>query len=331
MLELRIEEYREELQEKWDDFVLTKSTNGTFLQTRNFLNEHGNRFTDRSLLICKGTNTIVAVVPACETFDGNKKIYNSHGGSTFGGVVIGNEFYDIEHVEAMIGVLEDYVKDNGYDEVRLCCTSDIFARRDTELLKYFLYQKGYREYDELSCYIDFNDYKEDVASNFSAARRRGCKYAHRYAMELKKLETRTELEEFYQILCDNLRKYDTKPVHSLEELVEFKEKRLADVVEFYGVYMEKRIIAGSMVFKFEMRVFHTQYLAADQSCLNLYPMNFLDEGLITTARDEGFQYFSFGISTEDKGRILNKSLAQFKEGFGAKFGINRTYIKKVER
>lgn len=65
----------------------------------------------------------------------------------------------------------------------------------------------------------------------------------------------------------------------LEELIEFKEKRLVDIVEFYGVYHEDKMIAGSMVFNFQMNVFHTQYLAADQQYLNLYPMNFLNTNL----------------------------------------------------
>lgn len=42
-----------------------QSCNGTFLQTRNFLNYHGNKFKDTSFAIYKGQGTIVAVVPAC--------------------------------------------------------------------------------------------------------------------------------------------------------------------------------------------------------------------------------------------------------------------------
>lgn len=327
MLELKIKGYSEELQGKWDDFVMTGSLNGTFLQTRNFLNYHGSRYKDASLLLYKGIDTIVAVVPACVTADGHKKIYNAHAGSTFGGIVIGNQFNDIEHVESIMNALEVFFRANGYDEVRLRCTSEIFAKGNTELLQYFLYQKGYSVYEELSSYIDFNHYNEDIITNFSSGRRRDYKYALKYGMELRKIHTREGIKDFYQLLCDNLEKYNTKPVHTFEELVEFKEKRLTDIVEFYGVYIQDRMIAGSMVFRFENRVFHTQYLAADQRCLKLYPMNFLDERLISLAKEEGFRYFSFGISTEEKGKVLNKSLAQFKAGFGTQFGINRTYVK----
>ena len=78
------------------------------------------------------------------------------------------------------------------------------------------------------------------------------------------------------------------------------------------------MVAGSMVFKFENRVFHTQYLAADPIYLKFYTMNYLDGELISLAMRSGYRFFSFGISTEEQGRILNKSLAQFKEGFGTR-------------
>lgn len=330
MLELNIKEYREELQEKWDKFVMLDSVNGTFLQTRNFLNYHGNRYKDASLLVYKGTNTIVAVIPACVIWDGEKRIYSSHAGSTFGGIVIGEQFNNIEHIEKIIDVLEEFFREQGYQEVRFRCTGEIFAKGNTVLLQYFLYQKGYVSYEELNCFIDFKQYHEDIVSNFSAGKRRDYKYALKYNMEFRKIDTIQGIAEFYRILCANLEKYHTKPVHTLEELVEFSEKRLAHIVEFYGVYIKDSIIAGSMVFKFEKRVFHTQYLAADQGYLKFYPMNFLDEQLISLAKEEGFRYFSFGISTEDKGKILNKSLAKFKEGFGTQFGINRTYVKQYD-
>lgn len=329
MLELKIIEYQDDLKCKWDNFVMKASVNGTFLQTKQFLDYHGERFRDASLIIYKGNDTIVAVVPACTTTDEGKKVFNAHCGSTFGGIVMSDRFYDIEHVDAVMSVLEEYVRGKGYQEVRIKPTSDIFAGQNGNLLYYFLFQRGYIAYDELSCYIDFETYKEDVASNFTAGRRRDYKYSLKNDLRFRKLEMQAEIEDFYRILCDNLQKFGAKPVHSLEEMLEFKEERLREIVEFYGVFHEDRMIAGSMVFLFADRVFHTQYLAADQGCLKLFPMNFLDANLISTARERGFRYFSFGTSTEDHGRVLNKKLAEFKEGFGTQYGINKTFVKSL--
>lgn len=329
MLELKIMEYNEEFKQKWDSFVMRQSVNGTFLQSKQFLDYHGDRFEDASLIIYKGNDTIVAVVPACTVNDGDKKIFNAHCGSTFGGIVMAESFYNIEHMDAVMTVLEEYLANKGYNEARIKCTSDIFAKKNSNLLYYFLFQRGYIPYDEISCYIDFESYKEDIPSNFTAGRRRDYKYSLKNNPEFKKLESDEDVSQFYDILCENLQKFDAKPVHSLDELLEFKNERLKDEVEFYGVYVENKMIAGSMVFLFGNQVFHTQYLAADQSCLKMFPMNFMDTELIRTAREKGFRYFSFGTSTEEHGKVLNKRLAEFKEGFGAEFGLNKMYVKVI--
>lgn len=327
MLELKIKEYDECHKEKWDAFVMRHSVNGTFLQTKNFLDYHGDRFQDASLIIYKGNDTMVAVVPACVIMEDGRKVFHAHCGSTFGGIVMAENFYNIGHVDAVMTVLETYLEQQGYDEARIKCTGDIFAKQSGNLLDYFLFQRGYQAYDELSCYIDFACYQEDIASNFTSGRRRDYHYSLKNELEFRQIRLEEEIECFYQILCNNLRKFDAKPVHSLEELNEFQKVRLKDIVEFYGVFLDGRMIAGSMVFLFGSRVFHTQYLASDQSCLKLFPMNFMDANLIMTARERGFRYFSFGTSTEEHGKVLNKQLAEFKEGFGALYGINKTYVK----
>lgn len=329
MLELKIMGYCESFREKWDDFVMNHSVNGTFLQTRRFLEYHRNRFEDASLVIYKGNDTVVAVIPACAICDEGKKEFCAHCGSTFGGIVMSDLFYDIEHVDAVMTVLESTLRKQGYHRVRLKLTSEIFAGQNGNLLYYFLFQRGYSSYDELSCYIDFASYDENIASNFTSGRRRDYKYSLKNELTFQKLGERQQIADFYGILCGNLEKFGAKPVHSFEELLEFKESRLLDIVEFYGVYHENQMIAGSMVFLFGSQVFHTQYLAADQSCLKLYPMNFLDANLIRTARERGFSYFSFGTSTEEHGTVLNKKLAEFKEGFGTQYGMNRTFVKEL--
>lgn len=329
MVELKIKEYRNEYKDKWDDFVINHSVNGTFLQTKQFLDYHGDRFKDASLVIYKGNDTVVAVIPACDICDNGVRVFNAHAGSTFGGIVMSDKFYDIEHADAVMTVLEEYLVKKGYGQIRIKLTSDIFAKQNGNLLYYFLFQRGYIAYDEISCYIDFDNYNEDIIFNFTAGRRRDYRYSLKNELSFKKLETDIEIENFYNILCDNLKKFGAAPVHSLDEILEFKNERLTDIVEFYGVYKDDRMIAGSMVFLFGNKVFHTQYLAADQSCLKMFPMNFLDVNLITVAKERGFRYFSFGTSTEEHGKVLNKKLAEFKAGFGTEFGINKTYVKKI--
>ena len=126
-----------------------------------------------------------------------------------------------------------------------------------------------------------------------------------------------------------MKKFNTVPLHTLEELLEFKNFRLKQNISFYGVYFQDHMVAGSMVFHFGQKVFHTQYLATNQDMLSLYPSEFLYMKLIETAKEKGFERISFGTATLEQGKILNKSLAQFKEGFGTFEYVNRTYTKKI--
>ena len=327
MPNLNVRLYTPSEKQKWDKFVLKESVNGTVLQSKRFLDYHRERFHDCSLILEKGT-TMVGVVPACLIEQDGKRIFSSHKGSTFGGIVIGKPFYNIENVEAIMDALEAYFVEQNYDEVWIKCTSDIFAYENSNLLQYYLFQRGFFSFDEMSCYVDFQEYKEEIITNFSSGRRRDYNYSLKAGLTFRRICSDAEIKEFYDILCANLVKHHAKPVHSYEELLWFRVEILSEEAEFYGVFQEQQMIAGSMVFNFNNLTLHTQYLAADQTMLKCYPMNYLNASLITLARERGFRYMSFGTSNEDNGKVLNKSLAQFKEGFGTKYGLNRTFIKR---
>lgn len=320
--------YEDKYQERWDSFVMNKSINGTFLQTRNFLNYHPRqRFKNASLLVMQGSN-ILAVIPACCVEEEGKRCFYSHKGSTFGGIIVDRHSYNIATIEEIFSILEMFLKENSYDCAYFKNTSDIFCRCNTDLLEYFFYKNGFSLYDELSFYVDLD--VNDLLMNMDKNKRRDYRYSLRNALSLRQLETDQEVEDFYHILCKNLKKYNTIPVHSLSELIEFKNSRLTETVGFYGVYLQERLVAGCMAFYFEKKVFHTQYLAQDPDFAHLYLMNFLDFELIRLAKEKGFEKFSFGISTENRGRILNKGLALFKEGFGCRYCVNRSFLKMLK-
>lgn len=327
-MNLFIEKFSPENEDKWDDFILKDSVNGTFLNSRKFLNYHKDKYNDHSLFIKKGEN-IVALIPACEIVENKKRVLYSHKGSTFGGVIINKIYNNIDHIDNVIRIFEQYLKEQGFDKIVLKSTSDIFSKDNASLLDYFYFKYDYKSYSELSLIIDLNKYDSIIEKNFSASKRRDLKYSFKYNLKFNELETNEEIINFYKLLVISLKKHNTKPVHLLEELLDLKNKILTDVVRFYGVYYGNKLIAGSMIFNFNNSVFHTQYLASNPDYSSYYPMNFLNYNLINQAYSKKFKFFSFGINTEDKGKRLNTSLAQFKEGFGASGSINRTYYKEL--
>ena len=328
-MDLFIEKFDPKNENEWDNFIVKNSINGTFLHSRRFLSYHKDRFNDHSLIIKKGTN-LVALIPACEIIEDNKKVFYSHKGSTFGGIVINRVYNNINHIYSILSILEQYLNDQGFDKVVLKNTSEIFCKDDLSLLDYFYFKYGYLNYNELSLYIDLKKYDSIIENNFSASKRRDYKYSLKNNLICKKLKNDYEINDFYNLLILSLTNHNTKPAHSLEELLDFKKNRFSDIVEFYGVYYKDNLIAGSMVFNFDNTVFHTQYLASNHVYSSYYPMNFLNYNLIREAYINNFRFFSFGISTEEQGKVLNTSLAQFKEGFGTIGSINRSYYKDLK-
>ena len=328
-MEFTSEEYCEEKALIWDDFVLNKSMNGTFLQTRRFINYHKpGKFKDASLLFYKGQD-IVAVVLACKIEIDDRLYFFSHRGTTFGGLIIAKNIYSATAISELMDTFEDKVKSLGFSSCYMKQTATIFQKNNTDLIDYFFYQKGYKEYTELNYYMNLSNYKIDVVSQFSSGKRRDYRYSLKNNLQFTILEEPEKIGQFYEILLLNLKKLGLECVHSFEDLIDLKFHRFYDEIEFYGVYHNNEMIAGSMIFMFDQKIFHTQYLASNQEYLFMYPMDFLITNLIQTAVNKGMETFTFGICTEEQGKYINLGLSRFKEGFGADYSLNKSYEKKI--
>jgi len=326
---MEIVTYSERYEEAWDRFINNESLNGTFLQTRRFLNYHPEgRFEDHSLMFMIGTN-LAAVIPGNVVCTSTEKILYSHQGSTFGGIILGKQHKKIDDIEMIFQSLEEYLQQHGFTKIVLKMTSGLYSRQQLDVLEYFLFLHGFEQTCEIGYYIDFSNYDEEIEKNFRASTRRNYKRALKNALTFTRLESDLQIEKLYAVICNNHLKFNMKPIHTLKELLEFKNRCLTKIVRFYGVYYEDCLIAGSMVFDFEKQVFHTQYLASDQTMLSLYVNEYLYKNLIEAARQEGFSRISFGTSTLEHGRVFNKSLAKFKEGFGTTEYVNRTFYKTI--
>lgn len=317
-------------EQEWDDFVLNKSMNGTFLQTRKFINYHPEgRFQDRSLCVRKGTE-LVGTILGCEIVDEGKRTFFAHKGTTFGGITLSDRIYSASAVNEVMDALHAFLLEEGFEKIYLKMVPTAYQKKNTDLVDYFLYKNGYTCYDELNYYMHLDRYREDVLAQFSSSKRRDYRYSLKNDLVFRALETKEEIAAFYEVLKLNLAKLGLNAVHSLEDLYDLKFNRFDDKIQFYGVYLGEQMIAGSMIFVFDGRIFHTQYLSSDEQYLKMFPMDFLIANLIQTAVGQNMELFSFGICTEDQGRYLNLGLSRFKEGFGTEFCINHSYEKLLK-
>lgn len=323
----RVEKYTGEHEREWDHFVLQQSVNGTFLQTRNFLNYHPeDRFTDGSFLVYQ-KGKLAAVCPACVIFEDGKKVLYSHKGSTFGGIVIQKDFYTAEKVLEILQAVDEYCS-AGYDSIVLKNTPDLFSVEKGDLLEYMLDYCGYESYAELSTYIDLEKTGDDVRSGFDRNKKRNIRKCEEHGLYFRGLDGEEEIRNFHSLLTINLEKYGVKPVHTAEELVGFQKERIPDYVRFYGVFGHTRMLAAGMLFVFpETGTVHAQNLSADYRFTEFSPVTYLYYKVIEHAKALGYRYLSWGISTEHAGKELNMGLIRNKESYGSRHDLNRTFIR----
>lgn len=323
--------YNNEFESEWDDFVLNKAINGTFLQTRKFLNYHQQKKLDDFSVLFRKKERIIAAVPACTVLENNRRTFFSHKGSTFGGIVISEDYYNAEKLLKLIQSLDNYLRDNNFNKSILKITSDTFSKMPLSLMEYCLFYHDYNESKELSAFIDYEKYDKIIESNFTQGKRTNLNNCNRNDMKCCRLTKDEELASFYQILCDNLVKFDTKPIHSLSELLEFKNSRLSKEVSFWGGYLGDELVTGSMMFHFNNCLCaHAQYLCAKQEYNKLSPMTFMYYKMIEIMREMGYKKLSWGIATENCGKVLNLGLIKAKESYGSKYSINRTFYKYIK-
>lgn len=323
-----IQKYEKDLEKTWDSFVMETSINGTFLHTRRFLNYHNNKFVDNSYLIWDEKKNLICVCPACIFKDGEKWIFNSHMGSTYGGLVLHPRYYCTRKLICIIEKLEEQIKKEGFSKAILKITPSIFAKESNDLLQYCLYYNGWKEYKELNLYADLLQYGDNILGKFTQGKRTNIHNCIKAGISIRELTTEKEIIQLHDIICETLSKYELTPVHSAKELIEFKFSRLKEESVFFGEFLNDQMIGGAVVFLFK-NVFtaHTQYLCAKRAYDKLSPMSFLYYAMIIEMTKRGFEKLSWGIASEHLGKEINLGLTNSKEAFGSRHGINSIFEK----
>ena len=324
----RIESYEKKYEQLWDDFVLNKSINGTFLQSRSFLNYHPeDRFEDCSLLIFNQKDNLAAVIPACKD-PKDPTCFFSHKGSTYGGIIIDKKHYSGNGLLEIIEVFEQYLMENRYTSVYLKITPDILSIESPALLEYLLYYKKYQQYSELNTYIDLENYDDFILTNFIQGKRTHVNNCLKLGAVCKKIGSNVEIELLHEIISSNLRKYGVIPVHSFNEFILLKEKCVTNNISFFKCVLNDDIIGGAVVFYFpKTKTIHTQYLCSKEEFAKLSPMSFMYYSMIVEAKKINYKKISWGVSTENFGRTLNQGLLKNKESYGSTYSINKTFYK----
>ena len=139
----------------WDSLVRA-SWNGTPLHTRQFLNYHGHRFVDRSLVVLEDSGRLVGVFPAAQDPDHPERLV-THPGSTFGGLVQTGDLLGLAALEAIERIAGTYAG-FGYQVLRYKSVPFIYHRIPYQDDLYALFRLGARRFrTDLCALIDTSE------------------------------------------------------------------------------------------------------------------------------------------------------------------------------
>lgn len=315
-----IKRYTSEVRPVWDEFV-RKSRNGTFLFERAYMDYHRDRFEDHSLMYFDNKNRLIALLPGCAISPSvSEKVYSSHSGLTYGGFVLAPRTRSTVILD-IFSATKDYLKTCGFSSWLYKQVPSIYHRIPSEEDEYALWMNNAKlEECNLSIAIDLQNYRLAYSNPEKERRRR---IAIQEGFVVNETDDYSALWPIVESLLKN--KYGVAPVHSLEEIT-MLHKSFPNNIRCFEATLNGKVEAGIVVYE-SNQVAHSQYSEATDEGMSKGAVVFLVKHLIDYYISErpGIRYFDFGISNEEQGCFLNKTLASFKEEFGGRGVACRIY------
>lgn len=309
MFEIR--RYSRSATDEWNTFV-AQSKNGTFLFDRGYMDYHSTRFSDFSLMFYQDGN-LSAILPAHRD---NERLV-SHGGLTYGGLVMDDHLTASETL-TLFAEMNNWLRNEGVKRVVYKPIPHIYHTIPSE-------EDLYALTNECGAQLVSREISSTIAMNnrlkWNRDRRYGINKAHNNGVEI--IADSNDWEGFWRVLNDNLERcHGVKPVHSLEEMKLLKS-RFPHHIILYVARKDNETIGGTVLYV-TRQVVHAQYISANETGKHLRVIDAIYNQVLNEDFAD-FNFFDFGKSTEDQGRILNKSLIYQKEGFGGRAVCYDTY------
>lgn len=285
----------------WDKFV-SSSKNGQFFHLRGYLSYHEHRFQEHSLVFIRKGKPL-AILPA--TIHGDQVI--SHGGLTFAGLLLGKNARASD-VLFIFDLMRNHYSSIGMKSLLYKVIPNIYHRYPAQEDLYALFRIGANLVRrDLSCCISVSD-----RIRFSETKRQLVRKAHKSKIQC--LEQH-DFSEYWTLLSKVVSVHGATPTHSIIEITEL-HRRFPNQIRLFEARNKGVLMAGTVLFDFG-HVVHTQYMANSDEGREIGALDFLIDYLLTHEYQDK-EFFSFGISTENNGRLLNEGLNQHKELMGGR-------------
>ena len=296
---------------EWNTFV-SKSKNATFLFDRRYMDYHADRFEDYSLMVYYKSE-LYALLPANRVAD---TLY-SHQGLTYGGLLMTSDSKTAVVRDAFVAV-NNFLRQEGICRVIYKPIPWIYASLPSE-------EDLFALNNVCKAQVSSRDVATVVMLShrlpLSELRRRCVKKAWKAGVEIREAQ---DCSVFWPLLEANLkRRYNARPVHSLEEITLLKS-RFPQQIRLFVACKDGRVIGGTLLY-ICARTIKTQYISANEEGRRVGALDLLFTTLLDKCSENGMEYFDFGTSNRPENDDLNDSLIFQKEGFGGRAVCYDTY------
>lgn len=326
---ISIRKYQPEDQTQWDAFVQT-SNNGTLFSMRDFLNYHIDRnFEDHSLIIEKNSN-IIALFPASVIKENKKQILFSHPGASFGGFILNRISYSDS--EAVIQAFERYCRQLEFNSTFFVPAPSVYSEYCDDTFEYALSWRHFQIAENyISSIIEIEENLETQLAAIYRNKNRSQTYFQNIIDENQiRLEWNTDFDSFYPILVENKKKHDSKPTHTLEELIKL-QRIFPDHFHLLMMYKGDQAVGGTLNFVANDRLAIIFYNMIDYKFSDLQPATIQVIETIKWAKQMGFRMLDFGVSQDPKAEnplTPSKPLIRFKEELTSRSVIRKAFVKE---
>lgn len=312
--------FQTNLTHDWDSFV-SDSANGTLFHLRRFLSYHApGKFIDYSWIF-KVKNRIIGVFPAVLLTTAQENSVVSHPGSSYGGIVYGNEM-GIRQAHDMVHLLLQQIRQDKISTVRITVPPVWYDVQPNQYIEFALLSEGFSyQKQELSSVVSLRSLPQDFEDSLADATRRAIQKAIKNGVTI---EWSNNIRDYYSILKQNLSlRHNVKPTHSLSELIHLQEL-FPDKIFLLAAFYEEKMIGGIVPFICNSRVVLAFYISHAMEFQHLRAVDYLMASFINWAREKGFHYVDFGTFTLNM--EPNWGLGKFKEKFSARGAFRSTLI-----
>jgi hypothetical protein len=305
-LEIEVRAYEDSYREQWENFI-DNSANGTFLHRRSFMEYHGDRFQDASVMVWEGEE-LLAVFPAHREGD---QIF-SHKGLSFGGWIY-KKGLEKNTQKNIISITLDYFKTLGIQAVSLTPVP-VYYHKETILEQEELLELGFQLLDSKTTYVISLPHKIQ-----DRGKRWGLRKAKTAGIEIQ--EGKLDIVFWNELLVPHhIHKLGFPPVHSWEEISQLSQNHPQNI-SLYMASLGQELLAGLVLFKHD-QVMKIQYSALTEKGKTYRAMDFLVQELMAKCEK---LFVDIGTAIDPGTKQDKKSLVAWKESFGAKTSQVNTF------